>query len=139
MRAIRAALVSAGLNPADVDYVNAHGTGSELADIAEATALREVFATHADTLPVSNTKAQLGHLMGATAGVELVATICAMNSGLIPACRNLDDPDPRCPLAFVRGEPLRKEIRVALKNSFAFGGTNVAILLGHAHRAASTA
>lgn len=129
VRAIRKALAEAGVAPEAVDYVNAHGTATEPADVVEAAALREVFGAHTDALPVSNTKAQLGHLMGATAGVELVATLTAMRQGVIPPSRNLDHPDPRCPLCFVRGEPLRRDLRIALKNSFAFGGTNSALVL----------
>ncbi len=131
VKAVRKALAAAGLAPADIDYVNAHGTATQLADVAEAETLREVFGAHADRMPVSNTKAQLGHLMGATAGVELVTTLCALRHGLIPPNRNLDEPDPRCPLRFVRGEPLKTPLRHALKNSFAFGGTNCAIVLKH--------
>jgi 3-oxoacyl-(acyl-carrier-protein) synthase len=129
VRAIRQALAEAGVAPAQVDYVNAHGTATELADLVEAATLREVFGAHADRLPVSNTKAQLGHLMGATAGVELVATLTAMSKSRIPPCRNLEHPDPRCPLNFVRDQPLATPVRIALKNSFAFGGTNSAIVL----------
>ena len=129
VKAVRKALASAGLDPADIDYINAHGTATELADIAEAATLREVFGEHTDRVPVSNTKAQLGHLMGATAGVELVTTLCALQHGLIPPNRNLDEPDPRCALRLIRGEPLKTPLRHALKNSFAFGGTNCAIIL----------
>jgi len=128
-KAVRKALAVAGLAPGDIDYVNAHGTATELSDVVEAASLREVFGAHADRLPVSNTKAQLGHLMGATAGVELVTTLLVLKHGLIPPCRNLDEPDPRCPLSFVRHEPLRVPVTHALKNSFAFGGTNCAIVL----------
>lgn len=129
VKAVRKALAAAGVAPTDIGYVNAHGTATEIADVVEAQTLREVFGSHTDQLPVSNTKAQLGHLMGATAGVELVTTIQALHHGLIPPCRNLDDPDPRCPLSFVRGEPLKMPVMLALKNSFAFGGTNSAIVL----------
>ncbi len=126
VRALRKALATAGLCSADIDYVNAHGTGTVVADLVEAAALGEALG---DRVPVSSTKAQLGHLMGATAGVELVSMILTLQRGLIPACRNLDDPDPRCALNFVRGEPLKASVTFALKTSFAFGGTNsVAIL-----------
>jgi 3-oxoacyl-(acyl-carrier-protein) synthase len=94
--------------------------------------LRLVFGAHADRVPVSTTKAQLGHLMGATAGVELVTAILALQQGLIPPCRNLDAPDPRCALNFVRGDPLKARLTHALKNSFAFGGTNSVIVLRRA-------
>jgi len=129
VKAVHKALAQAGLTPKDFDYVNAHGTGTDIADVVEAATLREVFGAHADRVPVTNTKAQLGHLMGATAGVELATTLQILKQGLIPPCRNLDDPDPRCSLRFVRGEPLKTEINFALKNSFAFGGTNSAIIL----------
>jgi 3-oxoacyl-(acyl-carrier-protein) synthase len=129
VKAVRKALASAGLAPTDIDYVNAHGVGTDIADVVEAATLREVFGAHTDKLPVSNTKAQLGHLMGATSGVELATTLLVLQHGVIPASRNLDEPDPRCPLNFVRGEPLKGNFTHALKNSFAFGGTNCAILL----------
>lgn len=129
VKAVRKALAAAGLAPEAIDYVNAHGTATDLADVTEAASLREALGAQADRVPVSNTKAQLGHLMGATAGVELVTTILALRHGLIPPSRNLDEPDSRCPLNFVRGEPLKVPIRHALKNTFAFGGTNCAIVL----------
>ncbi len=130
VRAIAGALRWAGLAPEALDYVSAHGTATELADVVEAAALRAALGDHATRVPVSNTKAQLGHLMGATAGVELVATVLALRHGVLPPCQNLDDPDPRCPLNFVRGEPLAAPVRVALKNTFAFGGTSCAVVLG---------
>ncbi|MFN0066840.1 MAG: beta-ketoacyl-[acyl-carrier-protein] synthase family protein [Limisphaerales bacterium] len=128
-KAVRTALAMAGVTPAEVDYVNAHGTATEIADIVESSTLREVFGPEADRIPVSNTKAQLGHLMGATAGVELVATLLALRHQVLPPCRNLEEPDPRCPLNFVRGGPQPARVEVALKNSFAFGGTNCAVVL----------
>lgn len=132
VRALEAALASAGIAPGDVDYVNAHGTGTEIADVVEAESLARVFGPAADAPPVSNTKAQLGHLMGATAGVELAATVLALRAQLVPPCRNLDDPDPRCPLNFVRDEPRPARLEIALKQSFAFGGTNSVVLLRRA-------
>jgi 3-oxoacyl-[acyl-carrier-protein] synthase II len=84
------------------------------------------------TVPVTTTKAQLGHLMGATAGVELATSILALHHGLLPPCRNLDEPDPRCALDFVREVPRAVPLRVILKNSFAFGGTNSAAILRRA-------
>lgn len=129
VRAVRKALDGAGVRPDQVGYVNAHGTATEAADLVEAQTIREVFGAAADRIPVSNTKAQLGHLMGATAGVELVTTVQVLRQGVIPPNRNLENPDPRCPLMFVRNEPLRAPVEFALKNSFAFGGTNCAILL----------
>ncbi len=129
-KAVRKALAAAGVTPAQIDYVNAHGTATDIADVVEAVTLREVLGVEADRIPISNTKAQLGHLMGATAGVELAVTLLAIRHGRIPPCRNLDQPDARCPLAFVRGNPMPARIRYALKNTFAFGGTNCALVLG---------
>lgn len=132
VKAVRKALAMAGIESGQLDYVNAHGTATDIADVVEAATLREVLGADADRIPVSNTKAQLGHLMGATAGVELAVTLLAMQHRLLPPCRNLDHPDPRCPLAFVRGEPQPATVRYALKNTFAFGGTNCAVILGPA-------
>jgi 3-oxoacyl-[acyl-carrier-protein] synthase II len=129
VKAIRHALSHAGITPEQIDYVNAHGTATVPADKVEAASLIEALGDAGRAVPVSNTKAQLGHLMGATAGVELVTTLLAMQKGEIPPCRNLDHPDPECPLNFVRHEALKREVRVALKNSFAFGGTNSALIL----------
>lgn len=135
VKAIRAALQLAGVRPEEVDYVNAHGTATIPADAAEAKSLIEALGETGRRVPVSNTKAQLGHLMGATAGVELATTILALNRGLIPPCRNLDTPDPACPLNLVRNQPLQQDIRIALKNSFAFGGTNSVLVLKRADSA----
>src|SRR5262245_421621 len=129
VRAVRAALDSAGLAVEDIDCINAHGTATELADVVEAASLTEVLGPRVASVPVTSTKAQLGHLMGATAGVELATAILALNHGIVPPCRNLDDPDPRCGLNFVRGAPLRAPLRTVLKSSFAFGGTNSAVIL----------
>jgi len=129
VRAIQKALTMAGIDPAQVGYVNAHGTGTDIADVVEAATLRTALGEAVDRIPVTNTKAQLGHLMGATAGVETVTSLLVLQHGLIPACQNLDEPDPRCPLRFVRGEPLAARPEFVLKNSFAFGGTNCALIL----------
>jgi 3-oxoacyl-(acyl-carrier-protein) synthase len=127
--AVNDALAMAGLAPADIDYVNAHGTGTDLADTVECASLRTVLGEHADRIPVSTTKGQLGHFMGATAAVELVATVLAMGASVVPPCRNLDDPDPACNLSFVRDEPRFHPMRYALKSTFAFGGTNSALIV----------
>ncbi len=129
VRAIQKALAMAGIGPGQVGYVNAHGTGTDIADVVEAATLRTALGEAVDRIPVTNTKAQLGHLMGATAGVETVTSLLVLQHGLIPACQNLDEPDPRCLLRFVRGEPLAARPEYALKNSFAFGGTNCALVL----------
>ena len=129
VRAMQVALQSAGMTADDIDAVNAHGTATELADVVEAASLTKVLGARTSTVPVTTTKAQLGHLMGATAGVELVTSILALHHGLLPPCRNLDEPDPRCALDLVREAPRSGALEVILKNSFAFGGTNSAVIL----------
>jgi 3-oxoacyl-[acyl-carrier-protein] synthase II len=132
VRAMHAALHSAGMTVDDIDCVNAHGTATELADVVEAASLTKVLGSRTASVPVTTTKGQLGHLMGATAGVELVTSILTLHHGLLPPCRNLDDPDPRCALNFVREASQPAPVRVVLKNSFAFGGTNSAVILTRA-------
>lgn len=129
LAAIHRALADAGISAAEVDYVNAHGTATELADVVEAASLREALGGRADEVPVSTTKGHLGHLIAATAGVELAATVLALRHQTVPPCRNLDEVDPRCRLAFVREAPLRAPLRHALKSSFAFGGTNSVLVV----------
>lgn len=129
-RAIRTALADANVAPTDerIDYVNLHGTGTAMADQAEAAALVDVFGSRAASIPCSNPKAQIGHLMGAAAGVELALTVAAMHRETIPPLRNLDEPDPECRLGFVT-EPTPGPIRIAVKNAFAFGGSNAVVVL----------
>lgn len=127
VRALRAALADAGLVPGDVDHVNAHGTSTPLNDAAEAAALRAVLGGHTDAVAVTATKSAIGHLLGAAGAVEAVATVCALESGLVPATLNLDDQDPACDLAVVRGGPRAGRCRAALSNSFGFGGHNTVL------------
>jgi len=124
------ALVDGGLNPEQVQYINAHGTATELGDEAETKAIRTVFQQHADALSVSSTKSQLGHLLGASGGVELVLTALAVKKNVVPPTINLDTPDPRCDLDYTRNEPREREITFAMSNSFGFGGHNAAIIIG---------
>ncbi|QMU80236.1 beta-ketoacyl-[acyl-carrier-protein] synthase family protein [Streptacidiphilus sp. PB12-B1b] len=125
---MRSALADAGLEPADVGYVNAHGTGTRLGDVAETAALRAVFG--ADQPAVSSTKGATGHLLGASGAVEAVVAALAVARGLLPPTLNLDDPDPACALDHVRGRARAAPIRAALSNSFAFGGHNVSLTFG---------
>ena len=118
------ALRNAGLNPSDIDYVNAHGTSTPLGDLAETLALKSVFADHAQKLLVSSNKSMIGHLLGAAGGVEAVATVLTLYHQAIPPTINLDGPDPNCDLDYVPGEARNATISVALSNSFGFGGTN---------------
>ncbi|MDE3009930.1 MAG: beta-ketoacyl-[acyl-carrier-protein] synthase family protein [Pseudomonadota bacterium] len=123
-RAMAAALRDAALAPAAIGYINAHGTGTQANDSTESAAIRQVFGDLADHLPVSSTKAVHGHLLGAAAALELLVTLCALQSGLAPPTAHLDEPDPACALDHVRGAARRlPDITHAMSNSFAFGGT----------------
>ena len=118
------AMRNAGLNPTDVDYVNAHGTSTPQGDIAETLALKRSFSEHAQKLPVSSTKSMVGHLLGAAGGVEAVYTTLAIHHQVVPPTINLDNPDPACDLDYVPNTARDLKIRAALTNSFGFGGTN---------------
>jgi nodulation protein E len=131
-RAMGAALRDARANPEDVDYVNAHGTGTILNDRTESEALKKVFASNAARLPVSSSKAVLGHGMGAAGALELAATALALQTQTIPPTANFEEPDPTCDLDCVPNVARSARIRVAMSNSFAFGGLNAVLLLGRA-------
>lgn len=126
-RAILAALETAGLAPHEVDYVNAHGTGTQGNDLTETRALRRVFGAHVQRLAVSSTKSMHGHALGASAGLELVATALALKYGLIPPTANFIEPAPGCDLDYVPNRARRQTIRAAISNSFAFGGLNAVL------------
>ncbi|HLY59268.1 MAG TPA: beta-ketoacyl-ACP synthase II [Terriglobia bacterium] len=128
-RAIRMALEEGRVNPEEVDYINAHGTGTPLNDVTETQVIKEVFGDHARRLAISSTKSMHGHAMGATGAIEMVATVMAMEAGTIPPTANYSRPDPQCDLDYVPNEAREKPIRVALSNSFAFGGLNAVLLL----------
>ena len=122
------ALRDAGVDPAAVDYVNAHGTSTPLGDKAETQALKEAFGSAAHDVAVSSTKSMTGHLLGAAGGVEAVFCLLAMRDGILPPTINLDHPDPECDLDYVPNEARRARVRTALSNSFGFGGTNGSLL-----------
>ena len=128
-RAMQRALRSAALAPEQVDYINAHATGTPIGDVAETRAIRSVFGTHADQLAVSSTKSMLGHALGATAAIEAGLSIFALRHQLIPPTINLSNPDPLCDLDYVPGEARAVELQVALSNSFGFGGANTSLVL----------
>lgn len=125
--AMRACLESAELAPEDVEYINAHGTGTKMNDVTETKAIRAVFGSHADKLAVSSTKSIIGHSLGAAGALELVATLLAMAGGFIPPTANFDTPDPECDLDYVPNKTRAVEVNVALSNSFAFGGLNAVL------------
>jgi nodulation protein E len=130
--AMRLALGDAGLEPQDVDYVNAHGTGTPANDPTETRAIRQVFGAHADRLAVSSTKSMHGHALGAASALELVAVIGALREGVVPPTANFDTPDPACDLDYVPNVPRAMPVRAALSNSFAFGGLNAVLALKQA-------
>lgn len=127
--AMRRALSAAGLEPSDVGYVNAHGTGTAANDAAEARAIREVFGDHADTLPVSATKSVHGHALGATGAIEAVATVLALRHRVVPPTANATRTGADCPIRQVTSRDVPIEAPVALSNSFAFGGLNATLVL----------
>ncbi len=128
-RCIQAALRSAGLSPDEVDYVNAHGTGTPFNDYYETLALKRVFADHARELWVSSTKSMTGHLLGAAGSVEAVFSALAVRDQVAPPTINQDTPDPDCDLDYVPNQAREGEIGVALSNSFGFGGTNASLVM----------
>lgn len=122
-RAMQAAIADAGLTAADVSYVNAHGTGTHANDIAETAAMKQVFGA-ASCPPVSSTKSVVGHALGASGGLEAVATVLAMRNGVLPPTASYDEPDPECDLDYLPNRSRKAEVAAAISNSFAFGGLN---------------
>jgi 3-oxoacyl-[acyl-carrier-protein] synthase II len=132
LRCMRAALANAGVASGDVDYVNAHATSTPAGDVVEAKALRDTFGAHTDRLAVSSTKGATGHLLGAAGALEALLTVRALETGMLPPTLNLDRPDPDCALDHVANEARSARARVALSNSFGFGGVNAALVFGSA-------
>jgi 3-oxoacyl-[acyl-carrier-protein] synthase II len=129
--AMRAALRDAKLTPADIDYINAHGTSTELGDVAETKAIKEVFGSeHSKRIPVSSTKSMIGHLLGASGAVELIACILSIREGVIHPTINYETPDPECDLDYVPNQPRVTTVRRAMSNSFGFGGHNCSLVVG---------
>jgi 3-oxoacyl-[acyl-carrier-protein] synthase II len=127
------AMENAGIHTGQVDYINAHGTGTRMNDSAETRAIKKVFGDNkARDLAISSTKSMLGHCLGAAGAVEAVATILALHAQALPPTIHLDEPDPECDLDYVPNHSRAREIRVALSNSFAFGGNNTSVVFGRA-------
>lgn len=131
VRAIRMALEEAGVAPDEIDYINAHGTGTRLNDATETQVIKEVFKEHAKKLAISSTKSLHGHAMGATGAIEIVATVTAVERGVVPPTAHYTQPDPECDLDYVPNQAREKRVRAALSNSFAFGGLNAVLLVRH--------
>ncbi|MYF70533.1 MAG: beta-ketoacyl-ACP synthase II [Proteobacteria bacterium] len=121
---MRLALEDAGVNAEDVDYVNAHGTSTPLGDIAETLAVKRTFGEHAKSLVISSTKSTTGHTLGAAGAIEALFTVMAIREGVVPPTINLENQDPECDLYYTPNEALERDVRIALSNSFGFGGTN---------------
>ena len=129
VRVMRATLEDAGVDPSEVDYINAHGTSTPPNDRIETRAIKAVFSDHAYKLPISSTKSMTGHLLGAAGGLEAGISALVLHHQIIPPTINLENPDPDCDLDYVPGTARKAEIRYVLSNSFGFGGTNACILL----------
>lgn len=127
--AIRNGLAAAHVSPGEVDYINAHATGTPVGDAVEAKMLQAVFGDRTAQVPVSSTKSMTGHLLSAAAAVEATACLTAMEYGVIPPTMNLDNPDPECQLCHVANTPREARVRVAISNSFGFGGHNTSLVL----------
>ena len=128
IRCMQMALDDAGMGPQDIDYINAHGTSTDMNDVSETLAIKAVFKEHSRTLAVSSTKSMTGHLLGGAGGVESVFSVLTIKEGIIPPTINLDNPDPQCDLDYVPHVARKAEVRTAMTNSFGFGGTNAVLI-----------
>jgi 3-oxoacyl-[acyl-carrier-protein] synthase II len=128
VRCMKMALETAGANPEEVDYINAHGTSTNLNDYYETLAIKTVFGDYASRVMVSSTKGATGHALGAAGTIEAAYCLLAMNRGIVPPTINYEEPDPDCDLDYVPNQPREAEIKVAMSNSFGFGGTNATLL-----------
>jgi 3-oxoacyl-[acyl-carrier-protein] synthase II len=124
LRCMKEAIRDAGINPEDIDYINAHGTSTQLNDANETKAIKEVLGDRAYQTPVSSTKSMTGHLLGAAGGIEAAFSVLAIDNGILPPTINYNTPDPDCDLDYVPNEARDADITTVLSNSFGFGGTN---------------
>jgi 3-oxoacyl-[acyl-carrier-protein] synthase II len=128
-KAMELALCDSGRGPASIGYINAHGTSTPLGDAAETFAIKRIFGDHARRLSISSTKSQLGHLLGASGGVELIISILALRHGVIPPTINYETPDPKCDLDYTPNEARERRFDAAMSNSFGFGGHNASLIV----------
>ena len=126
---MREALAEAGLEPEDVDYINAHGTSTSVNDSVETLAIKKTFGPTAFKVPISSTKSMMGHLIAAAGSVEAIVCLLTIRDGVLPPTINLDNPDPDCDLDYIPHVARRQAVDVALSNSFGFGGQNIALIL----------
>jgi 3-oxoacyl-[acyl-carrier-protein] synthase II len=126
---MRLALSSAGVGPAAVDYINAHGTSTPLNDASETAAIKAALGEHAYQVAISSTKSMIGHALGASGALETVAAVKAIETGIVHPTANYEFPDPDCDLDYVPNTARQMDVRVVLKNSFGFGGQNACLLL----------
>jgi 3-oxoacyl-[acyl-carrier-protein] synthase II len=128
MRCMRMAIADAGLTVDDIDHINAHGTSTKYNDAMETLAIKKVFGERARAIPVSSIKSMIGHLLGAAGGVEAIASVKTIETGIIPPTINYDTPDPECDLDYVPNTARRQEVSTVLSSSFGFGGTNAVLV-----------
>ena len=129
-RVIRIALSHAGVSPEEVDTINAHGTATPFNDIAETRGIKRIFGERAKEVPISGIKSMVGHCLGSAGGIEAVATVMTLETGIIPPTIHYEVPDPLCDLNYTPNHSVKKDVRIALSNSFAFGGNNVCLVFG---------
>ena len=132
-KCMRFALADAGISPDQVDYINAHGTSTQLNDLSETIAIKTVFSEYAYKIPISATKSMTGHLLGGAGSTEAIFSILTLRDGIIPPTMNLENPDPQCDLDYVPNESREKDVNIAMSNSFGFGGTNAVLILSSFH------
>jgi 3-oxoacyl-[acyl-carrier-protein] synthase II len=128
-RAMQAAIKDAGLNPEDVDYINAHGTSTKLNDKIETLSMKRAFGAHAKKVMVSSTKSMTGHLLGAAGGVEFVVCCLAIKDGVVPPTINYEHPDPDCDMDYVPNTARKANVDVCMSNSLGFGGHNASLVV----------
>lgn len=129
-RAITMAIRNAGVDPSDVDYINAHGTGTIFNDVAETKGIKRVFGRKAKSIPISSIKSMVGHCLGSAGAIEAISTLMTMEEGTIPPTLHYRVPDPLCDLNYTPNEAIQRRVDIAITNSFAFGGNNVCLVLG---------
>jgi 3-oxoacyl-[acyl-carrier-protein] synthase II len=127
-RCMAMAIEDSGLSPQDVDYINAHGTSTELNDAVESKAIRAVFGNYADSVAVSSTKSMIGHMLGATGGVEAAFSVLTLRDQVLPPTINYQTPDPECDLDYIPNQKRQAKVETVLSNSFGFGGTNASLV-----------